>query len=72
MTATFTLDQLFKPDEGELIIKIYNEDEANFVSRVQAEIVEPALERINKITGQQNDPRYIAYMLLAAAQRLSR
>lgn len=31
--------------------------------RITAEIIEPALERINKKTGQANDARYLGYAI---------
>lgn len=34
------------------------------------EIIQPALERINKSTGQANDPLYMAYMLEYVAMRV--
>ncbi len=32
-------------------------------ARITAEIIEPALERINKKTGQENDARYLGYAI---------
>lgn len=32
-------------------------------ARISAEIIEPALERINKKTGQENDARYLGYAI---------
>jgi hypothetical protein len=36
-----------------------------FHSRVRDEVVIPAMPRINKVTGQENDADYMAYMLEA-------
>jgi hypothetical protein len=44
--------------------KIYREAEAGtFASRCAKEIIEPVLERINKAFGQENDARYLAYLV---------
>lgn len=40
-------------------------DVITFVRRVADEVITPALPRINEKTGQENDPRYLAYALLA-------
>lgn len=44
--------------------KIYREAETGtFASRCAKEIIEPVLERINKAFGQENDARYLAYLV---------
>lgn len=41
--------------------KIFKTDRANFHKRVQTELIEPNIRRINLDLGQQNDPGYLAY-----------
>jgi len=36
------------------------------VERVQAEVIDPAIDEINLKTGQKNDPRYMAYLVCFA------
>ena len=35
-------------------------------NRLRDEVVKPAMAKINKVTGQENDPDYMAYMLECA------
>lgn len=59
-----TLQDLFTSDEIERAKKLYREASPGTFNRlVVKEIVEPAMDRINKVTGQENDARYIGYAL---------
>jgi hypothetical protein len=61
---TRTLDQLFTAAELNKAIELYEQCRKTgerFNKRCAAEIVEPALARINKTTGQENDASYLAY-----------
>jgi hypothetical protein len=59
----FALGQLFSDDALNQAIRIWRDDRDNFHNRVLKEVVEPAMANINKVTGQENDPRFIAYAL---------
>jgi len=52
--------------EGEILraIKLYKTCSAGtFAKTVDAEIITPNLTRINRALGQENDPRYLAYVV---------
>lgn len=59
-------------DEGERCIKLYREVKTNsrngaamrlFAHRCADEIIKSILDRINRKTGQDNDPVFVAYMI---------
>lgn len=62
-----TVKDLFTTDEIKQTEKLCatnpSEDRASVVSEL---VVGPALPRINKVTGQENDSKYLAYALLHA------
>ena len=59
-----TIGELFTEREINAAVKLYNECKpGEFNKRVVEKIVEPAMARINKVTGQENDPRYFGYLL---------
>jgi len=60
----FTIGELFTDAELKQAMSIYKYTRAGFVcDRMVSEIVQHALPRINKLTEQENDPRYLGYML---------
>lgn len=63
--ATFALGELFTIFELALAANIAKQerDVTVRVNRLEKEVVEPAITRINKLTGQENLPRYFAYFL---------
>lgn len=63
MAKSFTVGELFTEIEIKRAVLIWKTDRTNFHRRAVTEIVEPVLPRINKTTGQENDARYLAYML---------
>ena len=64
MANTVSLGELFTPAELRAATKLYCECKpGEFNKRVVEQIVEPALPRINKVTGQENDARYWGYAL---------
>src|SRR6266550_3272941 len=76
---TLTLGNILTKSEIEQAQRFILEAQADKESasaRIAAEIVEPALERINKKTGQANDARYLGYAiefaLLAGMQESAR
>lgn len=61
---TISLAELFTEDELQAAVELYeNSSPGTFNKAVVAKIVAPALPRINKATGQQNDARYWGYAL---------
>lgn len=44
-------------------VRLWNTDRANFHRRVRDEIVCPAMAEINRKTGQENDPDFVAYSI---------
>lgn len=66
---TSTIGDLFTEEELERMTEIIESAELGSdtaVSRITTEITEPALSRINKQLGQENDARYLAYMAVMA------
>jgi hypothetical protein len=63
---TQTLGSILTPHELTLAQNIFLEassENESAAARITAEIVEPNIERINKATGQENDPRYLGYAI---------
>lgn len=58
----FKLGDLFTSGDIDRALGIWNEEEHPH-ARLRDEVVLPAMERINRVTGQENDPDYMAYML---------
>ena len=58
MTKTITIGELFT--EHELKRAMARKNDHKFLKE---EIVEPVIARINRVTGQDNDPTYWAYAL---------
>lgn len=65
LTKTVQLGQLFTAAELVAALEIIKNDRLHFHNRARDEIVKPSLARINKTTGQENDPDYLAYALEA-------
>jgi hypothetical protein len=57
-----TLGDIVNQDETRRATAIFQEA----VTRIAAEVITPALPRINAWTGQANDPRFLAYMVMIA------
>lgn len=62
-TKTVRLGELFTAAEIAQAHNIFTNDPTNFHKRVLDAIVTPNMERINKATGQENNPDYLAYVL---------
>jgi hypothetical protein len=60
---TITINQFLTPAEITRAQALYQKlvNTGNFAVTLDAEIITPNIERINKALGQQNDPRYLAY-----------
>lgn len=62
MAKTLPLGSILTKKEMKEALKLYKQAETHkFAERCAAEIVRPVIERINKETGQENDPLYLAY-----------
>lgn len=59
---TITMDKLFTRKQAIRAAEIVNAGE-NVHQLLLQEIVRPSMEHINKVIGQENDERYIAYVL---------
>jgi hypothetical protein len=72
MVKTFAIGEIFTDRELKKAKRLWLQSRNQigvFHNRCVAEIVTPALSRINTTTEQQNDPRYLAYLLEAALMR---
>lgn len=62
MPKMLPIGQILTTTEMKEALRLYKRCESHlFADRCAAEIISPVLERINKITGQENDARYLAY-----------
>lgn len=63
----FKIGDIFTDAELKRAVTIFSEanrqNGKETIDKVVAEITRPAMERIDKLTGQKNDERYFAYML---------
>lgn len=71
---TLPIGQLFSDDELARGRRIYfqHKGEPSFEvmkAALRDQIVIPAMPRINQVTGQENDPDYMAYALIYAYQQ---
>jgi heme oxygenase len=60
---TMTIDQFLTSEEIDRAAALYQKlaGTGTFAATVDAEIIAPNMERINKALGQDNDSRYLAY-----------
>jgi hypothetical protein len=62
MPKTFAIGQILTPAEYKKAADLYRKCAVGSFNRACAdEIIKPALARINRVTGQENDPSYLAY-----------
>jgi len=62
MKKTLTIGSILTQKEMKEALKLHKKAEThNFAERCAAEIIRPVIDRINKYTGQENDPLYLAY-----------
>lgn len=65
--TTVTLDAFLLDKEIRHAAKLYRTlPQHLFAHAVATQIIEPNLPRINAALGQRNDPRYLAYLVMAA------
>lgn len=63
---TITAKELFTKDELAKATKLFHQCQGTgerFSTHCAKDIVEPIMERINKVTGQKNNQLYFAYLL---------
>jgi hypothetical protein len=73
MTRMITVADFLTQDEQERAIKLHNEaSPGSFARRCADEIITPVLPRINKKLGQENDAKYLAYVVEYAIVQSSR
>ena len=69
MSRNFDLQEFIAPPYVKKAYKLYKEcAPGTFASRCASEIIEPNIEEINKVSGQANDPLYLAYLCEYAFQ----
>lgn len=62
MTKTVAIGSILTKEEVLQAAQLYEQvARSEFAERCAAEIIRPAIERINKVTGQENDAKYLAY-----------
>ena len=67
MTKTIALGDVFTMDEINAAAEIIaTAENTQITNRVTEEVVRPIIPRINQVTGQGNDARYWAYVLIHA------
>ena len=65
-----SVGQILTTKEMKEALKLYKTAESGrFAERCAAEIIRPLIERINKVSGQENDPKYLAYCIEYALLR---
>ena len=66
-----SLGQVFTDEQLFWAIRIVSTGRTaqEIVSRIEDEITKPALPHINQVTGQENDARYWAYLLVHTLAR---
>lgn len=60
-----TINEFLTDDEIEQAIQLYKTlvGTGKFASTLASTVIRPNIERINKVTGQENEPMYLAYMV---------
>lgn len=61
----YAIGELFTATEIDRTLQLYKtrESQKDFIDQVVETVVKPALPRINRLTNQENDARYLAYAL---------
>jgi hypothetical protein len=64
MSRSVSIAEFLKNDEVKRAARLYADCErGEFAKRCADEIIAPVLPRINETLGQENDPKYLAYMV---------
>jgi len=64
------LCDIFTDSEIQRAIDLYSSTPRDkFAAACSEQIIQPVIERINSKTGQENDPRYLAYVILHACMQ---
>lgn len=59
---TIAVGQILTEKEMKKALKLYDSAENHtFADRCASEIISPVIDRINQASGQENDPKYLAY-----------
>lgn len=60
-----TITDFLTEDEINIALQLFNDPKRSrpYAEVVCEQITRPNLERINKALGQENDPKYLAYMI---------
>lgn len=69
----YTMSQLFTDEELRACVEIYRPTNGGSaaIDRMVSEVILPVLPRINALTGQENDARYLAYAVEAVIMILN-
>lgn len=64
MPKALPIGQILTQEEMKEALNLYEKAENNrFAERCAAEIIRPVIDRINRDSGQENDPVYLAYCI---------
>lgn len=70
MAKTVTLRDFLTSEEVNEAVRLYTYHRPAFHNRCRDEIIKPAIERINKDLGQENDPDYLVYAIESVLSRI--
>ena len=68
---TMTLPQFLTGAQIAKALRLYQAHGMDAVERIQDAVIEPNMAAINAKLGQENDPRYLAYVIVYALSQLS-
>ena len=64
MTQRFTLAEIFTAEELSKAATLFiGCVPGTFADKAAEQIIKPVIDRINEKTGQENDPKYLAYLI---------
>lgn len=67
MTRSVTLDEFLTDEQLEKCLVLYPD-----VYAIRREVIEPSMTEINRKLGQENDARFLAYMVIFAISQAAR
>lgn len=65
-----TMREFLTAEEVDAAVKLYTYHRPAFHKRCRDEIIKPAIDRINRDLGQENDPDYLVYAIEAVLSRI--
>jgi hypothetical protein len=60
-----SLSEVFNDKQLSLLLNLYHEHKSDgrFAHMAKYQVIDPAIDTINRLTGQPNDPMYLAYLV---------